>query len=658
MRKLDGMILGLILLNGGVILAEDIGSSKLSETVISTEKFGTNILKTAKNITVITKEDIEKSGAKEIEEVLRSVPGVYLTATNAQDFSNEVILRAQAPGKSGQNILVLVDGSSINSTTDTGAFDLTLIPIETIERIEVVPNGGNVLYGEGAVGGVINIITKKPANKKHYEKIGIDRGNFIRNYNVNLGSKLTSNLGAEITYLNKSTDGERHHSEKDLEYVGVKTTYQSNNSDLTLGYRHGKKNSKFSGPVDKKDKRKSNSTTEAEEIQDIFSLNYNLKVNSDLNFIFDGDYKKRTYSSTGVKKINGVDRRVPSTDRDTKTYYLNPQIKYKYLGESYVIIGLDYSKGKSDYQSQSHKSTGSSTTNTFTNRESIGTFFTNNIVIDDFLLTQGLRYQKIDYKLDNRNNPKKSFEHSFEENAYELTGTYFINDNFSTYLTYTRAFRAPTAGEAGSWNSVDGKFDVQTSDTIEFGGKGYLNNIYFSTALFHSKTENEIFYLTKASGETSSNYNFSDPILRTGIEVLSEQYIGKITLKESVSYTKHEVDGGRFDGKKVPGVPNFLASLGVNYEILDKFNINTTLLYHGSSYAMYDYHNKLGKQGGYSEVNINANYSLENGITLYAGVNNIFDKEYYYAKAGLKDDKISYYQGTRRNYYVGFRYEI
>lgn len=652
------MVLGLILLNGGVALAENIGSSKLEETVISTEKFGTNILKTAKNITVITSEDIEKSGAKEIEEVLRSVPGVYITGTNGQDFSNEVILRGQIPGKSGQNILVLVDGSSINSTTDTGAFDLTLIPIETVERIEVVPNGGNVLYGEGAVGGVINIITKIPQNKKYYGKIGVERGNYIRNYNVNVGSKLNSNLGTEITYLNKSTDGKKHHSEKDLEYVGVKASYKTSNSETILGYRHGEKNSKFSGAVDKKDKRKSNSTTEAEEIQDILSLNYTLEVNNDLDFIFDGDYKERNYSSTGVKKINGVSRRVPSTDRDTKTYYLNPQIKYKYLGDSYVVVGMDYSKGKSDYQSQSHKSTGSSTTNTFTNRESIGAFLTNNIVYDEFLLTQGLRYQKIDYKLDNKNNPTKSFEHSFEENAYELTGTYYVNNNFSTYLTYTRAFRAPTADEAGSWNSVNGKFDVQTSDTIELGGKGYLNNIYFSTAIYHSKTENEIFYLTKSSGETSGNYNFYDPIIRTGIEASSEQYIDKFTLKENISYIHHEIDGGKYDGKKVPGVPNFIASLGVNYEIMDKFNINTTLLYRGSSFAMYDYHNKLGKQGGYSEVNVNANYSLENGITIYAGINNLFDKEYYYAKCSTSKEEISYYQGTRRNYYIGFKYEF
>lgn len=652
------VLLGLALLNSGIIFAENIASSKLDETVVSVEKFETNLLQVSKNITIITEEEIKKSGAQEVEEVLRIVPGVFLNGANGKDFSSDIILRGQVPGKSGQNILVLVDGSSINSSTDTGNFDLNLIPIETIERIEVVPNGGTVLYGEGAVGGVINIITKNPKNKDYYGQIGVDRGNQIRNYNVNIGSKVTSTTGVEVTYLNKLTDGYRHHSEKDLEYVGVKGSYEGKDSKLIVGYKHGEKKSKFSGTIDKKDKKKSNSTTEAEEIQDVLSLNYEKSLNEKLKFLLNSDYKEREYSSTSEKKINGINKRVPSTNRDTKTYYINPQIKYSYWNNSYLILGIDYSKGESDYQSQSHTSTGSSTTNTFTDRKSIGTFMTNNLYYKDFLFTQGLRYQSIDYELENRNVPSKSFEHSFNEKSYELTGTYFVNDNFSTYLTYNRAFRAPTADEAGSWNSVDGKFDIQTSDTIEIGGKGYLENIYFSTAIYHSKTEKEIFYLTKASGETSSNYNFFDPILRTGVEILSEQYIDKLTLKESISYIHHEVDGGKYDGKKVPGVPNFIASLGVNYELIENLNINTTLLYRGGSYAMYDYQNKLGKQGGYTEVNLSINYTLDNGIVLYGGVNNLFDKEYYYAKASTSKDTISYYPGTKRNYFIGFKYNF
>ncbi|EHO21668.1 hypothetical protein HMPREF9466_00525 [Fusobacterium necrophorum subsp. funduliforme 1_1_36S] len=70
-----------------------------------------------------------------------------------------------APGKEEQSILFLLDGIPYNSTVDTGAVNLNLIPIDIVERIEIIPNGGNVVYGEGAVGGVINIITKKGKTK-------------------------------------------------------------------------------------------------------------------------------------------------------------------------------------------------------------------------------------------------------------------------------------------------------------------------------------------------------------------------------------------------------------------------------------------------------------------------------------------------------------
>ena len=663
MKKISLMLFAILTTVVYTAEKNNIGSVKLNETVVSSESFGTSVLETPKNVTVVTAADIEKYGAQSIEEAIRTVPGMYISSTGGQDFMADVIFRGQVPGKSAQNILVLVDGSSINSTTDTGAFNLNLVPIDTVERIEVVPNGGNVLYGEGAVGGVINIITKEAQNKKYYGQAGIERGNWnTRNYKLNIGSQITDRLSLEATYLDKSIDGYRHHSERKTEYTEIKSKYRFDRGNLYLSYSNAEVDSKFSGTVDKKDKRKSNSTTEAEETLDIFRMKYDTQLTDNLIFMINGDYKHREYSSTSIKDkmIGGVKvpKRVPSTDRDTKTYYINPQIKYTYWDKSYLILGGDFSKGKSDYQSQSHTSTGSSTTDTYTERKSIGGFIINNMKYNDFQFTQGFRHQKIEYDLENRNAPSKSFDHSFNEQAYELTGTYFANDSSAIFLTYNRAFRAPTAGEAGSWNTLYTDLDVQTSDTIELGAKTLWNSVYFTGSVFHSKTKKEIFYLTKASGEQSSNYNFPDPILRTGIEIASEQYIDKLTLRQSLSYIHHEIDGGKYNGKEVPGLPNYTASIGFNYELIDNLNINTTLFYYGSSYAQYDYHNKLGKQGGHSETNLNINYTLNNGLTVYGGVNNLFDKEYYYAKASTSANTLSYYAGNKRSYFLGFKYNF
>ena len=230
MKKISLILLAILATEGMAAEKNSIASTRLNETVVSTENFGTSVLETPKNVTVITAADIEKYGAQSVEEAVKSVPGMYISSTGGQDFMADIIFRGQIPGKSAQNILVLVDGSSINSTTDTGAFNLNLVPIDTVERIEVVPNGGNVLYGEGAVGGVINIITKEAQNKKYYGQAGIERGNWnTRNYKVNVGSQVTDRFSLEATYLDKSIDGYRHHSERETKYAEIKSKYRFDN---------------------------------------------------------------------------------------------------------------------------------------------------------------------------------------------------------------------------------------------------------------------------------------------------------------------------------------------------------------------------------------------------------------------------------------------
>ena len=140
---------------------------KLGETVVSAESFGNSVLKTPKNITVITATDIKERGAQSIEDALKNVPGL-MAYNNMGGSDAKISFRGMIPGKEEQNILFLMDGLPYNSVVDTGGVNLNLIPIDNVERIEVLPNGGNILYGEGAVAGVINIITKKPRDKKYY----------------------------------------------------------------------------------------------------------------------------------------------------------------------------------------------------------------------------------------------------------------------------------------------------------------------------------------------------------------------------------------------------------------------------------------------------------------------------------------------------------
>ncbi|MEG0300411.1 TonB-dependent receptor [Cetobacterium sp.] len=614
-------------------------SVKLDNTVINSSSFGTKILETAKNTSVITSEEIEKMGYQSTEDALKSIPGVFYSTTGGKDHMPEVILRGQAPGKASQNILVLLNGTPLNSTTDTGGVNLGLIPIDDIERIEVTPNGGNVLYGEGASAGTISITTKNKNNKKYYGYVGFDGGSYNkRNYKIKLGTNITDKLSFNVAYQDDFLGGYRHHSEKDSRYFSTNATYDMNDGSLELGYLDSIVDAKFSGAVDKDDIKKANSNTEARETLQIFNGKMEKKITENLSLFLNGDYKQRKYKSQ-------------TSDRDTKSYYIKPELKYEYAKKSHLSLGGDFNKGESDYWSSSHSK------NNFTNRNAEGIFAANSTQIGNFIFNQGYRIQKIDYDQKVRKGVGKDRDGNFKEDAYEISTSYLLTDDLSLYASYNHTFRAPTVDELGSWK---GDPKTQTSDIFEVGTKGLINDfMYLSSAIYKSETNNEIFYLTADSGEVTGNYNFQNKIVRDGIEISLEQYFEKITLKQNFSFVNHKVDGGKYSGKKVPGVPEYLANLGISYKLVENLELSTTWFYYGSSYAQYDYENKYAKQGGHTEVNLNINYKYNPDLSLYTGINNLFDKEYFYAKAPTKKgDDVRYYYGNRRSVYAGFKYSF
>jgi vitamin B12 transporter len=106
--------------------------------------------------TVITEKEIEAQQAETVLEVLRNVPAVDVVQTGSRGTGTTVSIR----GSESDHVLVLIDGVEVNSTT-AGAFNFAHLTTENIERIEILRGAGGTLYGSQAIGGVINIITKK-----------------------------------------------------------------------------------------------------------------------------------------------------------------------------------------------------------------------------------------------------------------------------------------------------------------------------------------------------------------------------------------------------------------------------------------------------------------------------------------------------------------
>ena len=104
----------------------------------------------------ITDDDIRKSGAKTVGDALKTLPDVTVSSATAGNANESVSMQGLGNGY----VKIMIDGVSV-STDISGATPIFQIPVENIERIEVIKGADSVLYGSEAMGGAINIITKR-----------------------------------------------------------------------------------------------------------------------------------------------------------------------------------------------------------------------------------------------------------------------------------------------------------------------------------------------------------------------------------------------------------------------------------------------------------------------------------------------------------------
>jgi outer membrane cobalamin receptor len=141
------------------VKAED-ATVQLKEVVVTATKTEKELKDVTQSVTVITADDIQKSGATTAAEVIKRTAG-----TDIKDYGSEGSLSSiNIRGANAEQVLVLLDGKRLNSAS-AGGFDMAdlAVPLEQIERIEIVRGPSSALYGADAVGGVVNIITKKPS---------------------------------------------------------------------------------------------------------------------------------------------------------------------------------------------------------------------------------------------------------------------------------------------------------------------------------------------------------------------------------------------------------------------------------------------------------------------------------------------------------------
>ncbi|WP_027128657.1 TonB-dependent receptor [Fusobacterium perfoetens] len=690
---------------------------KLDDTIVtSVTGFETNVRKVMANPTIVTSKEIKEKGYRTVSEILKDIPTVNVIGNT---FGSIVDLRGQGgldSTSSGAkaNVQVMIDGVAVNALeTSMVSSPINTIAVNNIERIEIIPGGGSVLYGSGTAGGVINIITKRGEGL---------RGSGGYNFST-LGSHKTDvsfgqtigKFDIDLSYNKNEGDGYRKDSKLDSDYFQGKLRYNINEEhNIEIKYNNYNENKNLLDSLTKaqiNEDRKQGNPDKYMDTMDIdkedFQLTYNGKLSENLSanviaFRSETDMLINMPGEGKMTEMNGkpLPNPIPYTSevkwtfKDKKTG-IKPKLKYSYGDDSSLIFGLDYIKNDGGRYGKINNllnmgPLGQKSMNVQTdmdlNKETLAGFIMNNYKIGDFEFNQGFRYENSKYDISRYSKitppmgkpTSSNSSQSKDENnyAYELGGSYRYSDIGRTYLRYERGFTTPAP--ALLTNKIDNIYTLnnlesETYHNIEWGVSDYIRNTSINFALFYSLMNDEIY--TYMDGMTSGpilNYNI-DKTERMGAELKLEQYFGKLTLSESYQYINARikegraqkvnigsqgkpstiVDGGDISGNKIAGVPEHRFTLGAKYDFTPKFNINGEVVYNGESYL--DNNNETGKKDSYIVTNIRFNYNTDNGLSLFAGINNIFNEDYYESVSFTKGEYL-YDPAPERNYYIGFSY--
>lgn len=566
------------------------------------------------NVTVITQEDIQKSTAQTLPDVFKHLAGLDVRE-DFGNFSNTSVDIRGFGEVAAANTQILVDGRKLNRS-DLAAVNFSTVPLNRIQQVEIYRGGRSVLYGNGATGGVVNIITKKDREDGHSLTL---QSEFGTQESYKFSTLLDGKVGNTSYTLDSTyshTNGWRENNYERFKNAGFSVFIQEledwdflisgNVSEISVGTPSGR----VAGGS-RKDSSNKIGYFDIEENSIFFSPKY--WINDDVSIELASSYRE---AESELRRSSGA-----ISTNEYYSYAFNPklQIDNNFDGiKNTTIIGMDYNYSKV---------VANSTSQSKNNLLSYGYYLYNTTAFMEETLFLDLGYRRERYYLDSKGN-----DFSPEDlDAASIGITYKYAEGSKVFISYDKSFRYQRVDELGG-AAFNEALAPQKSYTFQTGISHTFNEEWHaSLTYFNIETKNEIFFdPTIGGGGQNTSYGETE---REGFELeLNYQPTDDLKLFLNVSRIDAELGGDDLssdgnEGNEIPRVPQETLNAGFSWDFMPHFNFSMSGKWADRYYVQSDFANSRDQDDGYIVVDSKLTFTWD-WFSIYAGCNNLFDEAY------------------------------
>lgn len=584
------------------------------------------------DVTIIDREEIERMGAGSITDVLRQQPGVQIVTTGGAGTEASVFLR----GTSSEQTVVLVDGLRMNSAT-LGGTSFENIPLGQIEKIEILRGPASSLYGADAIGGVIQIFTRKSLSDKPLvnaavglgsyntktAEFGINGGINALKYGVNVSSLDTDSFSARRIRTGKDSDDDSYRNLSTSAYAELEL---AKGHTWGLQFFESKGHNEFDGSNYEnftEQTLQSYAFTSKNQFTDFWHSTFKLGMGVDDS---DSYAKPNTSKASSTYNPKGISK------------YRTEQQQLSWQNDFTLPLGkltLAYDRLEQDVSSVAN----------------VKTKFKKERNNDSFLAS---------YLLDHGNHSVQASvreDHNTQYGNFTTGGAgygYRITPQWRVTANYGKAFRAPTFNQLYYPNFGDPTLSPEKSDNVEAGVKYTGGKFNAGVVVF----QNKIRSLLANAGPATPSCTLGGfcPINVGKVEIQG------VTTDASWNVSDNLLLSGNFtvQSPRDEATDNLTPRQANRYGSVNLMHTLGDLQWGAEMQGASTRYNNLANtkvMPGYALLNFTANYRINPEWKLEARANNVLDKNYVLAYTGNTATSPAY-NTAGSNLFVGLRYNM